>query len=359
MASATTTAATGAAPPPVNISMNGAFKGKPPPTYDGNRQTSREFIVAFKIFHGLNRDNASMTNPYSRVLTILTYMDGEIVNAWKESQVKKLEDRVLAGIAETDEAHWQAFENDFKTAFTNTNAKAEAYQALAGLKHTGELDAFVAKFKQLVDKAEVDADSHGVIELFKRALNKGLIKAILHSPSFDPLNPWTTLDRWIREAHSQHIKWKTVLQYSQKTDHMKQGLYHAFKVKPRTGGQGRRTTSQGGDAMDVDTAEVNRLTDDQKTALMKTNKCFYCQKPGHRAAVCYKKKRDQGQGSTPSSTKAAIDIPDNPKLSDIVKDWTATQWANMLKEQMPNFDNDTKLDVVESLLPQGFPTALD
>jgi len=78
--------------------------------------------------------------------------------------------------------------------------------------------------------------------------------------------------------------------------------------QPRNGRQpfkGGRclTTSQGGDAMDIDTMEAtdingigfNQITKEEEAKLRAKNACFYCQKPGHRANDCYKKKRDCAQ----------------------------------------------------------------
>jgi hypothetical protein len=90
---------------------------------------------------------------------------------------------------ETDEVHWMTFEREFKDAFTNTNAKAEAYQQLMCLKHGNNLDNFIAQFQKLIEEAGIHQDSHGVIELFKNGLKSGLTQAIIGSQHFDPLNP--------------------------------------------------------------------------------------------------------------------------------------------------------------------------
>ena len=40
-------------------------------------------------------------------------MDGPLVDPWKEDQLRKLEARITAGTADTDEAHWTTFKQDF------------------------------------------------------------------------------------------------------------------------------------------------------------------------------------------------------------------------------------------------------
>ena len=88
---------------------NGALKGSPPPIFKGERSKSTKFLMAFTIFRVANRSNETLTNPVTRVATALTYMDGPLVDPWKEDQLRKLEARITAGTADTDEAHWTAF----------------------------------------------------------------------------------------------------------------------------------------------------------------------------------------------------------------------------------------------------------
>ena len=334
------------------VNPTGSLKGNPPPIFEGDRKKSRSFLVAHELYRGLNRTNTSMTNPYSRVLNFLTYIEGEHVNAWKENQLRKLLQRSSAGTPETSEAHWDKLIADFREAFTDTNAKADAYQKLTTLKQGDSLDTFIATFKKLADEAELDHDTKGTIELFKAGLKPGLTRAIIGSQRYDPLNPWNTLSEWEKEAQNQHIKWKAMQQYTNRVGQVKQGLFHALKVKNKANG-GRRTTSQGGDAMDVDAARTSNLTDEQKAEMMKKRQCFYCQKVGHQAKECYKKKRDQQSKASPSSQVNATENDAKDKPFDPKK------FGEALKEHGPDLDEDTKLDIVEMLLPQGFLQALD
>jgi hypothetical protein len=348
---ATTTTTTGGSTQPVNIiNPSGSLKGNPPVIFNGDRTKSRGFLVAFDLYKGLNRTNTSMTNPYSRVLNLLTYIEGDKVNAWKEAQLKKLEARVTAGTPETSEVHWTTFIRDFKDAFTNTNAKAEAYQALTRLRHTDNLDSFIAEFKKLVDEAEIDADSFGTIELFKTGLKGGLTQALIGRQDFNPVNPWPLLSTWIEKAHEEHIKWKTKQQYSQRGQQLRQHLLHSLARKKGNGG--RRTTSQGGDAMDIDATSTNSLSDEQRAEYMKANKCFYCSKIGHRAKDCHKKKRDKSDKEQRANA---------PQLREATSSTTfdLKAFGEALKEHGPNLDEDAKLNLVEMLLPEGFAQALN
>jgi hypothetical protein len=127
----------------------GALKGNPPTPFTGDRSKSRGFLNAFNLFKETNRHNETMKNPYSCVTSALTYMTGDLMESWKEDQLQQLRDRVNTGTPDTDETHWQLFETDFRTSFTNTNAAKEACTELTKLKQGDSLDEYIACYKQL------------------------------------------------------------------------------------------------------------------------------------------------------------------------------------------------------------------
>ena len=124
---------------------------------------------------------------------MLSYMDSTKVEAWKEEQLKILMDEMNNSILETDKNLWDDFINRFKQAYTNQNQKNKAYQALCNLKQGDSINNFFTKFKQLANEADIPLDDKGTIETLKHALKPPLVKAIIHSPDFDPNDdaPWT------------------------------------------------------------------------------------------------------------------------------------------------------------------------
>jgi len=76
---------------------NGALKGNPPPIFNGDRSTIRKFINNFDLWKALNWHNDVMRKPFSRVVTLLTYMDSPLVDAWKEEQMHKLQEAMDDG----------------------------------------------------------------------------------------------------------------------------------------------------------------------------------------------------------------------------------------------------------------------
>jgi len=293
---------------------NGALKGNPPPIFTGDRSTTRKFINNFDLWKAINRHNDTMKKPFSRVVTLLTYMDGPLVDPWKEEQMHKLQEAMDDGTQETDEDLWDSFIERFKTAFTNQNQREEAYQKLCKLKQGESLDDFFAKFKQLAHEAGVPLDDKGTVETLKRAMNELLTRAVIQSPDFNPNAevPWT-FKKWKDQARMSHQKWLAASQYSRQ----KQGLYKAFGLKPNQGKNnqygrnrtsGPRTTSQGGYAMDVDANRMGQThSNAKKQQLMNENKCFYCEIQGHQACVCCKKIADRAKsGKTAGSNTPTV-----------------------------------------------------
>jgi len=359
----------------ITNTSNGTLKGNPPFMFDGDRNKSHKFLLSWNLWAAINQNNDTMKKPFSRIVTMLSYMDGTHVDAWKEEQLDKIKEEVDEGIQETDKVLWDNFIERFKNAFTNQNHHSEAYQELCKLKQEESLDDFFAKFKQLAHKAGVPLDDKETIETLKHTMNKGLTSAIINSPDFDPTadTPWT-FKEWEEQARKSHLKWKAAAKFTQR----RQGLFQTFKLSSKqtygkSNNQGRNnywrnnkhTTSQGGYHMDVDatvTTDINATTgggqqhsDAKKAERMRSNSCFYCKKPGHRAKDCRKKQADHGnfssQFNNPREPARAHIAPTMPDIQNL------DTFADYLKDNMDSFDEDTKLDFCQKLMPKDFTGA--
>jgi len=194
-------------------------------------------------------------------------------------------------------------------------------------------------------------------------------------PGYDvSADPGWTFKKWETEARKQHLKWKTGMQYTKPIDQRRQAMYKAFGINPNrrgnhcrgnTSGPGHRTTSQGGYHMDVDAAKTGRgiqHSEAKKNELMASNQCFYCKIRGHHAKDCCKKQADccnynNNPGNTKSTNYLGKSEPTTNQAAPVAPDMTPGDISSFLKDNMGLLDEDTKLSIVESLMPKDFTEA--
>jgi len=71
--------------------------GKEPVVFNGDRSLSKKFAREWALYAGLNRFNDLISIPYTRALMMLTFIQGEQVNDWVETQIQWLASRLQAG----------------------------------------------------------------------------------------------------------------------------------------------------------------------------------------------------------------------------------------------------------------------
>ena len=121
--------------------------------------------------------------------------------------------------------------------------------------------------------------------------------------------------------------------------------------------------------MDVDAAKTGRgiqHSEAKKNELMAGNQCFYCEIRGHCAKDCRKKQVDRhnyksGTNNSPSNNRSTNypgkSEPTTNCAAPVAPDMTPGDISNFLKDNMGSLDEDTKLSIVESLMPKDFTKA--
>ena len=105
--------------------------------------------------------------------------------------------------------------------------------------------------------------------------------------------------------------------------------------------------------MDVDANILGRgqqHSEAKKAELMKERKCFYCEIKGYQARDCRKKQADRARSSQNTRPIQSISAQESP-------DMTPDDISSFLKDNMSSLDEDTKLSIIESLMPKDFPQA--
>ena len=162
--------------------------------------------------------------------------------------MRKLEDRLAAGVADTSEDHWNTFLNDFEAAFGNTNERQDSWSKLTKLEQGDDLDLYITTFQCLAGKAGANLDDLGTTEIFKYGLKPGLARKIMEMHTFNPRVPWT-FQQWETAAKDSHMKWLNQKEFNDRSNKVRQGLHRALNVQGQNNRnnnnshKGRRTTS--------------------------------------------------------------------------------------------------------------------
>src|SRR6266404_1970907 len=204
-------------PPPIQISMaeaqetpgedeeenratKGSLKGSLPTKFNGDRKMAKKFLNDFKTYKFLNRKNETMKIPANRVALALTFIKGEHVQDWAHEVMKNMEDRLestLNPMLETNEYHWDYFEDAFRDAYTDTSEREDADNKLQNLHMKDRnLDQYVAEFNQLSHLANQNDETRGLIPLFRQGLPYGLAQACMNRSKWpETIHQWQAAAR--------------------------------------------------------------------------------------------------------------------------------------------------------------------
>ena len=106
------------------------------------------------------------------------------MNDWVEEQLTSLTNKVthpMNPIGRNNEVLWNDFDQAFHAAFTDTTKKQTVHAKLHALKmRVGGLDNYIATFEHLATLAGYDLADQGVVHLFAKGLERGILSTILH-----------------------------------------------------------------------------------------------------------------------------------------------------------------------------------
>ena len=240
----------------------------PPKPFTGKRTDLRRFLQDTFVFLTFNKQHYD--NDDKKIAFVMSFMTDRDAALWKEEFIGKvIRDSVTRG-DDISFGTYKKFIESLEKLFSPYDTPGDALNAMKHLRMgEGNFDEHLAKFKLLVSQSGLD-ESAVLIDLFQETLPVGLQRPILLSE-----NPPTTLQGWYNKASTFHGNWKRtqrLLGRGKNTEQRKETPKKTFTFPKR---------ERNPDAMDID-----RLTTEERTALMKEGKCFKCRKQGHLSKDC-------------------------------------------------------------------------
>ena len=241
-----------------------------------------------------NDEHVNIQSPFKRVVTALHFIRGPNVIDWVEEQLTSLTNKVthpMNPIGRRDEVLWNDFKQAFHAAFTDTSKKQTAHAKLHALRmRIGGLDNYIATFEHLAALTGYDLADQGVVYLFAKHLERGLLSTILHCQKTPE-----TFAQW-KEAARNELQVIERCHAMLDSDKRKYGwvLPHTMQ---RHNGQSNTPRCNPNDKtvpMDINPPMFTRVShtysDKDKQCYMEQGLCFRCGKKGHQACQCPNRK---------------------------------------------------------------------
>ena len=236
-------------------------------------------------------------------------------------------------VRETDEVLWTEFKTAFKSAFTDTTKKQQAYDQLMKLRMQGfNIDTYIATFDHLALAAKWEQAAEGMIAQFCAALHW-----MIHSKALDRDKIPTMMDEWkaaarteVNCAREKYSVGLTGVQQRNQCPHDPR-LFHTNKQHQSTS---LNMSNSSHVPMDVDvtttTTNFKKLTPEERDQLAKEGRCFCCRLQGHVARNCPK-------NTLPNLNKGMTARAANAEPSNLVMTMTTPNTDKTL----PTLPNDT------------------
>ncbi|KAG9221351.1 hypothetical protein CCMSSC00406_0009928 [Pleurotus cornucopiae] len=192
--------------PPAPQARNYGPKMARPEVFDGERAKCRGFIRNIEVYIFVNA--YQFPNEATKVLYLLSYVQGKKVDNWKNTMTTKVLEWTRTHVHDEQVSSFRRICHSLQEAFGDPNPRDTAVTALTHL-HQGSDTAedYVMKFN--AHKDDTGYNDVALVELFKRGLNAGLLTRIYGRR---PLP--TNCEEWQDEAIALDRQWREAQAYA-------------------------------------------------------------------------------------------------------------------------------------------------
>jgi hypothetical protein len=264
----------------MNLSKETKKKLKTPTPFSGKREDLRKFLQETKIYLLANKD--AYPSDEDKVFFILSYMSEGDADSWKEEFVETAEQTAVQNKAALDLGTYDNLIKLITKDFSPYDAPKDAIFEMKEMKlGNSSIEEHVSKFKMLVTRSKL-AKNDAVVEYFRETLPFPLQKEIM-SLATQP----TDLDGWYEWAirlQNNFIRMRSAIAKTK----ARGGQYtptNTYK-KPADKGPRQFYFEPRRPTRDPNAMEVDYMSTDERTELMRKGACFRCKKTGHRANEC-------------------------------------------------------------------------
>jgi Retrotransposon gag protein len=265
-----------------NIKLN------PPTPFTEKRSDFMLFMQ--DVFVYLKMNKATYDNDDKKISFILSYSTGGDAAVWKQQFIQtKIEESVDAKTDEPDWGSYKEFVEALKKTFQPYDEPAEALEDMKKLRlGDSSITEHNSRFRLLVSQTGMK-DSPALTDLYRETLPWGLQSPIIRSE-----HPPKTLEEWYTKATNFYVG-------HQRTQH----LFRKRDNKPTTTSSAPPAQKRFSfpEKKDPNAMDIDRMSIEERTRLMKEGKCFRCKLFGHLSRECPNKGQNTMTTTTPTTPK--------------------------------------------------------
>ena len=295
--------------------------------FSGKHEHLKKFLETIRLHIILNR----IKNDEDKIAFTLTYLEGGDADSWRTAFLR----RSITAKGDPDFGKWDDFLHNLRSSFRPYDKEGDALDEIIKMQQgNATIEDHVARFKVLLADSGVMEDSPAALDYFQKSIRVPLLKRIL-----DRDNIPETLDEWYRKAlkvdNDYHKVQRIIKRDAPKKD----------EGKPRWNFRKERDDS----AMDVDviTKVYKKMTDEERTELMRKGLCFKCKKQGHFSRDCPEGKGQTTATVTPKMT-APAPTPATPKKM------TAKELTAHIRSLTALLNDEEKTEFYDEAEKEGF-----